>query len=331
MPGILKKTTAAIISFCAIIAFSGCGKATTSPTVTATPAPSLQGATGAIPPQTEAYLHLAWEDKTEREKYNTPFTGRTEADLDGDGKADTIELLPEKEGDAGDDESRFYQSITVKINGIATTVETGEDKAFIAKMEMGAARLSGYILDIDAKDGRKEVCIYDSEAKWPESHLITYDGKTVKEIYTPDSIRANGTGYILAYEEFNSVKLAGARGMNILRIKRFNGERFQNVPARYFRTVYTGLPESRSPAQAAETQWDQRLAKNPGGEEDVAVKAGTEVFFGVYAPEGWMEVSSVKGETLGWLDCRKVDWNLYTGNVYHPDFGKWRVQDSGSL
>lgn len=301
-----------------LILFGGCsGKL---PSV-----PPSSTSTNGILPETEQYVFASWNDKAVTDRYNIHFSGQTAADLDGDGKVDAISIFSGKPAGYGDDEYREYQSAAIKVNGQETTINVPEDEALGGNMENGKLKLEGFIIDIDEKDGRKEICIFNDQGEWPDCCIVLYDGKTLKQLPWRQSVRANGSGYILAYDWLTDVKLAGADGMNVLCIQKYmpDGSGFASVKEDRYRTVYSVLPPVDPAIQGAASQWDQRLADRPGGTGDRLVPAGTEIFFGWYDPLGWMEVHSRDGTTLGWLDCRKVDWNAYTGGAYTPQFLEW--------
>lgn len=305
--------------------------ATPAPTIIVEPSPSpaitlpasYYSTTDEIPPETEMAIFNFTDDDTLA--YNTEFTGSTSADLDGDGKADTVQLLPGtlNENSSADDGIKLYDSIIVKINNCTITVNAPKGETILESFTR-EGQIDGYIMDIDKNDGKKEICVDDSDENFPVSCLLTYDGQNIKELsWLEDIISANGTGYIRAYAWIDAGKLAQEDGIGIQRLLKLSADRskWEDVKVKYYRTASTYLPPIDEYTPAATSQWDQNLAKAPGGKEEVPVKAGTEVFLGFYDAMGWIQVIQRDGTILGWLDCKKVDWDKYTDYVYAPDLG----------
>lgn len=278
---------------------------------------SYYSTTDEIPPELEMKLFSFGEDM---EKWNTAFMGKTTADLDGCGKDETIELIPgQLSKDRNQDNGyHFCSSIVVKINDKQITVNTPEARTILVSEE----GINAEITDIDEKDGKKEILLQDDAEDWTVSCIVTYNGDTINQLPWAESyIIANGSGYFIAYDWLGNVKLAGHEGMGIQRLKKLSPDRSSvvNVQAKYFRTEFTCLPPLDESITIATSQWDQSLAKAPGGKEDHLVPKGTEVLLGFYDTSGWMQVLAKDGTVLGWLDCRKVDWDTYTDGLYYPE------------
>ena len=238
--------------------------------------------------------------------FNVDFDEMTSVDLDGDGKEETITLT----GEVFDSEYPYYYNITIDIDGNKLELGNGNQYLF---------ELNGVILDVNKDDGKKEILVWTSgmEEGWTD-YIITYDDKPPRMIFDDNLFNENqpaeGTGYIVTQEVDNYLYY------NVLWKLKDDRSAFEPVNNEYYPTDYQqhcwDENGSWDEGQAAETQSDQYLYKEPDGKEKVLVKRGTRVFIGLYAKNGRLMILDAKGELLGWLDSDMVDFNGYTGYAF---------------
>ncbi|MGE5495946.1 MAG: hypothetical protein ACM3S4_11670 [Burkholderiales bacterium] len=241
------------------------------------------------------------------------FFEKTSTDLDGDGKKETIKLLP-GETKTIDDE-QYYKSIILSVNGKELKVTADKD------WNLGfddISSLYGVILDIEKSDNEKEILIYeqkdvvsDNDKLLEKAAIYTYkDGQPQIALEWLPPVQANGTGYVV-YTEYSKV-LKGGYSIGLQAVKHYsNTTGFKEIEMERYPTItYT----SQSAEKTVETVWDQKVAQTPGGETDTLVAKKSLVYFGLYDPLGWIEVfSSDDDKRLGWLDLNKVDIDAYIG------------------
>ncbi len=288
---------------------------------------SYYSTTDEIMPETEMELFNLEED--ELEQYNKRFINRTTADMDGDGNIETVELLPGKlgEGIKAEDEYKSYNTLVVKIGSKKITVRSTKYRDFEESTdEDGTKGPWGYLIDLDKNDGRKEIILEDNFEDWPECCIITYDGKTIRQMpWLQSTVAADGTGYVTVSEAVEDRKLAcKEQGMVIERIKKYLPDKGKlvNIKVNYYRTWYSVFPPVSEDADPSFSAWDQNLAAKPDAEENIFVKKSTEIYYGWYHNAGWLEVHTRDGKTLGWLNIKKVDWMEYTRWANDP-FQGW--------
>ena len=280
------------------------------PTVIATPtptAPETPGTAGDIPPETESFLRNYSFDAIE--EFNVLFSESTTADMDGDGKEETVNLLPTQTKVFGEDE--LYTAIKVQIGSKEITLQANPGWNF-GYTDMA---LSGTILDFDKEDGAKELLLTQNNygaVPAIEYIILTYHTSEAKVLarleYYPE---ATGTGYILGTEL--SKTLEGGYSIAIQTVQRYLPDSgFEEVETEIVRALsYTSIPPEQE--EGYPTSWDQAVAKQPGEDTADTIKAGTAVYFGMYHRDGWMELHDAEGATLGWLDLNKVDVDKYIG------------------
>lgn len=240
--------------------------------------------------------------------FNVDFDQTTSVDLDGDGKEETITLIG---GECyAEYEDSVYSDITVDIDGNRLKLGQGEKYIF---------ELNGVVIDIDKDDGKKEILIHTSglsEEAWT-SYIISYDNKKPRKIFNGDLFNdpaAEGTGYIVTQKVDNYIYY------NVLWKLKEDRSGFERVNNEFYPTQFQQFcwdtKGNWDERLAAETQSDEYLYNEPGGNEKVLVKQGTRVFIGLYAKDGWLMILDAKGELLGWLDTDKTDFNEYTGYTF---------------
>lgn len=334
-----RKLAAMIIALLLTLSLGGCGLIKPVRTATPAPTPSQTSSPTIAPPPDEtmepeptdepedtpftgdvkAYLQAGlpardkmtagqrWyyydrdDDEADHDKYNTEFEGSTKADLDGDGKQDDISLtFP----DAGN--NVLTSHAVVNVNG---------KKLNIAGLEGWDFADTGTITDIDASDGKKELCIDISTDDYGATYVVVYEQG--KLLLLPGLMEefsyANGTGYI------TRTWISQRYGANLyveepLKLKK-DHMGFENAGFHYYVAMESNFPEKDANWDAAETAWTQKLAKAPGGNEAISVKKETLVYLGLYDPKGWLQILDEEGNTLGWLDVKKTDPMKYIDNA----------------
>lgn len=287
---------------------------TPSPTTIATEslAPSAietPGATGGIPPDIERFLlNYSYDDV---EPFNMLFSESTSADMDGDGREETIGLIPEETEVFGEEE--FYTAVKVQIGNKEITLKANPGWNF----GYADVAISGTILDFDREDGAKELLLTqnndvgDEADSAVESVIVSYRAAEPRVLmklgFYPE---ATGTGYILGSKY--TKELEGGYSIAIQPYLRYLDDHFDEIETETVKTLsYTSFAPEQEDGYP--TIWDQKVAKQPGDETVDTIKAGTAVYFGMYHQDGWIELHDREGTTQGWLDLNMVDIDKYIG------------------
>lgn len=285
---------------------------TTSPATTE-PVPT---ATGDLPAYVQAGLP-ARDKMTDLQKWyyygeelpgadtklcNVAFDGQTTADLDGDGKNETIRILPGKQAGQSSTE---YEDVTVDIDGKQIKLQANREKDETFHM------LGGTITDIDKADKQKELYIASYDLA-ETGNLITYSGGVIH--CTHDIVQyANGTGYILGYKTIHYEEAKDYIWYPVVEKYRADKTGF-DIQDMGYTTTRNFLADRY--ATAAETQSDQNLADKPGGTESILLKKGTKIFFVLFDGTKWVQVTDEKWNQLGWLNAEKTNLDDYTNDHF---------------
>lgn len=254
--------------------------------------------------------------------YSRPdyFEETTSVDLDGDGTKETISLIGGKPYDEIADNDPSFSDITIDIDGNKLNLKDKKDLPFT---------LNGKIVDIDKNDGKKEIFIEaDIILEGTTDYIITYDDKKPRKIFEgglnyPDY--TTGTGCIITPVDYFTKREGSSYYIFYYDLQKMKSDRSGFEPAgnKYYPTLYQidcwDEYGKWDVGNAAPSQSDQYLFKEPGGDEKVLVKKGTPVFIGLYAKKSWLMILDVKGDLLGWLDTDKVDFEEYTNHAFEPE------------
>jgi hypothetical protein len=244
------------------------------------------------------------------------FNNTVSADLDGDGKQETITLTGGKPYAGVADQNPSYSDITVDIDGSKLNLKNGDDLPFT---------LFGKIIDTDKNNGKKEILIEASILiGGTTDYIISYDDKKPLkifegELYYPDY--TIGAGYIMTRESY----LTNRERLYYYELRKIKNDRCGFEPAgnEYYPTLFQQYCWDKSGNwdvnKATPAKWDQDLFKEPDGNEKVSVKKGTPVFIGLYAKKNRLMILDDKGELLGWLDTDSVDFGEYTNHAFEPE------------
>ena len=297
-----------------------------SPSATPLPKPSSTASAKPEPTSVAAPEKISLEDEKllynysykDIEPFNLLFEDRISIDMDGDGQKEEVAVKPNQTKKVNG--ATYYTSMLISINGQQLEIKADSDWNMGKKGET----LSPTIIDIYKKDGQRELLIqeqnyYEGSDAEPKDKffLVTITDKKPKLFLKLDSyIQANGTGYIL--DSRYSKKLAGGYSIAFNIIKRYVPNKgFVEVSLDTYKTLsYSSfLPDLY---EGVFSGWEQNIAKKPGEKTDNTLKKGTEIFFGMFDPSGWIEVHNSKGTTLGWLNLNEVDIDKYIGNAIEP-------------
>jgi hypothetical protein len=274
-----------------------------------------------MPPEWARFYYLSYYDTVEAYSVPDTFNEKTSADLDGDGKEETITIIGGKPYDGSADVDPSFSDITIDIDGnkLKLKSETVSQVALPFTLE-------GRILDVDNSDGKKEILIESSIEIGPAlDYIITYDDKTPRTIFKGELENRYylfGLGYITIPKDYDTANQESIYYYELLKLKS-DRSGFEPAGNKYYPTLHQYFcwenDGNWDESMAAPTKWDQDLYKEPGGGKKVSVKVGTPVFIGLYAKEGWLMILDAKGELLGWLDTNKVNYNEYTNSAFEPE------------
>ncbi len=230
------------------------------------------------------------------DKYNSVFEESTTADLDGDGKDDAITLRFIDE--SSNPEFPQVNTVEIQVNDMKLKAAKPADFDFSG---------TGSITDIDAKDGKKELCIGLVTDDFIANYVIIYDKGQLRLLpkLWGGFDGADGSGYV------TSLCFMDADALVPLRLNEDRTD-LEEAGIKYFVTIESSFPEKDIKWESAETKWDQMLAKTPGGKEEIPVKTGTKIYFGLYDLSGWIQVLDADGKALGWLNMKATHYMEYT-------------------
>lgn len=254
------------------------------------------------------YDPLALEGTDEYETYGTKSGTTISADLDGNGKNETIEFLPASKEYEGEG---TYKKITVKINGKPLTLKAPDYCYF---------NLDNDVVDIDRNDGKKEIYIpaYTDDDRY--ACLVAYNGGKPKLIFKNwhGFYYPLGTGYILHDQYRGPFKRHTYVASIVLKHLKSDHSGFETVNTKYLLSIEGALPNKINPDsdELAKAQWNQKVAKKPGGKESIRIKKGKVIWLGLFDPRGWMQILDRNGKQLGWLNLKKVDYMKFTGDAF---------------
>lgn len=248
-------------------------------------------------------------DSSKDDRYNKYFQWNCMADLDGDAKNEDIRLKFK-------DKKHYYISVVINNKEISM-----EYKGFRRDdvSDGDVLRLDGYIIDILKNDGKKEIAIpcYDLHSVG-YYYIVTYDNREPKIILAHEACSdpfATGTGLMVGS------RAAGKDYWETIKIPlRLRSDRsgFDEIPLSLYFTQFTYMP-SDTDKDPGVTQWDEKIAAQPNGTENIPVPAGTGIFFGRYDLSGWYEVYGADGELLGFLNDKRLDFEQYVDYAFSFD------------
>ena len=260
--------------------------------------------------QPDILQYLFTFDYDDYVEYNEHFFDIIQVDLDGDGAKETIELLPGRQN-----KDSTYASIFISIDGkeIKLEADSGWSIGY-------GDSIIGTIVDIDKDDAYKELIIYqqadfDTANEYLEkSCVIVYADKEPKVLAAWDDVyEANGSGYV-AGQKYTK-QLAGDYAIALLHVKKY----VRNVGFEEINSSVYGVLNYSSQIIGQQTklltQWDQYVAIKPETDPNIMIKKDTRIHFGLYHESGWIEVYSVDGSAVGWLDLNVVDIDRYIDNA----------------
>lgn len=274
-----------------------------------------------MPPEWVRYYYLSYYNMVEDFSRPGLFNERTSADLDGDGKEETITIIGGKPYDGVADADPSFSDITIDIDGNKLKL-TSETISLVAL----PFTLEGRILDVDKNDGKKEILIEASIMIGPTlDYIITYDDQNPRVIFKGELENRYylfGTGYLTTPENDDTAYRENIYYYELWKLKS-DGSGFDPAGNKYYPTLFQHFcwdaDGNWDESKAAPTKWDQDVYKEPNGSEKVLIKEGTPIFIGLYAKNGWLMILDAKGRLLGWLDADKVDYDEYTDHKFAPE------------
>ncbi len=177
--------------------------------------------------------------------------------------------------------------MTVKIDTVALKINAGKAYGFTSP-------LHGTITDINDKDGKKEILIYEDGTDENDGTLISVIAYLNKRprVVMPRSWWGdfNGSGYKLDCDvPDNDKKIkTNSVGFYVYVYERYraDGSGFDRVKSKYYRSaIYTMLPTEGNGYESAKSQFDVMLAKKPGGRRKSNSQRGRRSSSGCMNPE----------------------------------------------